>query len=318
MQKRVTKEEWIGSEEFFTTTYLTIDLIRKWCKENKWYDAWKAIDLYLFYAKCSNIQETRTIYCTREFASKWLWYSIDTITKYKKALENIWCITQICKKSEDWKVEWRYISIKLATSRVLEPEEVWTHYWFNTPPNTVVNKDINTEVNKDNNNQELNFSDLSELDWGSDEEKQKFIDYWNTLVASKGKKKLRRVAEKTFNIKLRRWTWKKNLWEAQHPISDDIKKEMSPLQLSDMDSKIIYDRCLELWKVSKVLVWRVESWEIAYWAPVMINKYKDWVDIEYIKWIIRKIDEWAAKKWNTIDSYWNLFIKFTDEPNRKN
>lgn len=196
MQKRVTKEEWIGSEEFFTTTYLTIDLIRKWCKENKWYDAWKAIDLYLFYAKCSNIQETRTIYCTREFASKWLWYSIDTITKYKKALENIWCITQICKKSEDWKVEWRYISIKLATSRVLEPEEVWTHYWFNTPPNTVVNKDLNTELNKEKNNTSFSSDNSNSIN-------EKFNSAWTSFPHARWSHKARSLAN--FKKKLEEW-----------------------------------------------------------------------------------------------------------------
>lgn len=168
----------------------------------------------------------------------------------------------------------------------------------------------------------LNFSDLSELDWGSEQEKQKFMEYRNTLIVSKWKKKLRRAAEKTFSIKLRRATWIRNVSARQQTkiteIPDDIKKEMSQLQLSDSDSKKIYDRCLRLWKVTKVLVWRVESGEIAYGAPVMINKYKDWVDVEYVKWIIRKIDDWAEKNWKAIDSYWNLFIKFTDESNRKN
>lgn len=189
MQKRISQEEWISSDNFFTTTYLTIDLIRKYCKENKWYESWKAIDLYLFYAKCSSIQETKRIYCTREFASTWLWYWIDTITKYKKALEEIWCITQICKRWEDWKVDWWYIDIRLATTRGSKPEVEWSHQWSQTPPNTVVNKDINTVVNKlsnDNKNQDFWSEEiLDSVEEDQSLEQEKAVSN-NSIAAAKG------------------------------------------------------------------------------------------------------------------------------------
>lgn len=125
IQKRISKEKWVSKDEFFVTSFLTIDLIRKRCKETNSHDAWKAIDLFLFYAKCSSIQETKKVFCSVRFASNWLWYSTWTITKYKKALEDIGCIEQIRDTDDNGKVKWRYINVKFAIKEGVSTSEMW-------------------------------------------------------------------------------------------------------------------------------------------------------------------------------------------------
>lgn len=114
VKKRISQDEWVSSDELFSTSYLTFDKIRDWCKNNKWIDASKAIDLYLFYCKGVSIQETKQVYCSVRFAAKWLWRTTDTITKYRKVLESIWCIEHICKRDDLWKVLWWYVKVKFA------------------------------------------------------------------------------------------------------------------------------------------------------------------------------------------------------------
>jgi len=114
MKKRLSKEEWVSSEELFSTSYLTFDKIRYFCKDIKWIDSSKAIDLYLFYCKCVSMQETKQVFCSVRFAAEWMWRTTDTITKYRNALEEVWCVENICKRDEKWKVLWWYVKVKFA------------------------------------------------------------------------------------------------------------------------------------------------------------------------------------------------------------
>lgn len=143
MKKRISETEWVAQEEFFTTSYLTIDLIRKYCKENKWYSQWKAIDLFLFYAKCCSIQETKKIFCSTRFAAEWLWYTTDTITKYKKLLESIGCVVQECKRDKEWKIDWWYILIKYAISPKMVSE--WLGQGVSDSAWSGLNRDLGSE-----------------------------------------------------------------------------------------------------------------------------------------------------------------------------
>lgn len=117
MRKRISKEERIAQEEIFSTSYLTFDLIRKYCNDNKWYDAGIAINIYLFYSKCVSVQETKQVKASIRFVANWLWYNESTVSKYKELLEKIWCIEQMIKK-ENWKIKGRYIKVKFAIKNI--------------------------------------------------------------------------------------------------------------------------------------------------------------------------------------------------------
>ncbi len=123
MKKRLSQEEWVSSEEFFTTSYLTIDKIRQACNWKNDLSVWIAIDLFLFYCKCCSIQQTRQAYCTNSFCSEWLWYWKNTITKYKNLLEDVWCVEQICERDASWKVSKRYVKVNFAIH--IPTSEMW-------------------------------------------------------------------------------------------------------------------------------------------------------------------------------------------------
>lgn len=139
MQKVISKEIWRSDEELFWTTYLTFDKMRQYCKDRKSYDAWKMMNIYLFYARCSSIQEMKKIYATNKFVSEWTWYSEDTITKYTKAMQEIWCIERILKYNEQWKFIWHLIKISFcikSEDTLTIPDLDWNLVSEETPPNT--------------------------------------------------------------------------------------------------------------------------------------------------------------------------------------
>lgn len=139
MQKVVSKEVWRSDEELFWTTYLTFDKMRQYCKDRKSYDAWKMMNIYLFYARCSSIQEMKKVYATNKFVSEWTWYSEDTITKYTKAMQEIWCIERILKYDEQWKFIWHFIKISFcmkSDDNLTVPDMDWNLLRKETPTNT--------------------------------------------------------------------------------------------------------------------------------------------------------------------------------------
>lgn len=164
MKKRISQEEWIGSEEIFSTTFLTIDLIRKYCAENVWVDVGIALNIFLFYAKCASIQETKQVFATDKFVADGLGYSRETILKYRNILQTIWCIEKIIKR-EWWKMVWHYVKIKYSVCG-RSPTMVDQPLWSKPDTNTDLNKDLNADVlkelntdilSKDNNSNELNY-----------------------------------------------------------------------------------------------------------------------------------------------------------------
>lgn len=151
MQKVVSKEVWCSDKELFCTTYLTFDKIRQYCENRKSYDAWKMMNIYLFYARCSSVQEMKKVYATNKFVSEWTWYSEDTITKYTKAMQEIWCIERILKYNEQWKFIWHFIKISFcikSDDNLTVPDMDWNLVWKETPPNTNDIKELNTNDTK--------------------------------------------------------------------------------------------------------------------------------------------------------------------------
>ena len=162
MKKRISNTEWVWADEIFSTTFLTIDLIRKYCEDSVWFDSWIAINIYLFYAKCASVQETKRVFAKTTFVAKGLWYSRDTIIKYRGILKEVWCIEDV-EVREKWVIRWHYVKVNFAVvsteARVgFEPEsgQVDTNADINKLINTDEVKELNAVIlSKDNNSNEL-------------------------------------------------------------------------------------------------------------------------------------------------------------------
>lgn len=160
MNKRISQEEWVAQENLFATSYLTFDLIWKWCREHKGFDASKALELYIFYSRCSSIQETKRIRATNSFAWKWLGRSDETVGKYLKALEDIWCVEKISTREDDGKIWKTYVKIKYAVGTTVEAttgfDPIQAQNGLNADVNKKENADVSVSANADS------FSDREE------------------------------------------------------------------------------------------------------------------------------------------------------------
>ena len=146
MKKVQSQETWHSFNELFSTTYYSFDKIRYFCLNNKDFTQWTMIDIYLFYCKCSSIQETSTVFATNDFVCNGLWYWEKTLTKYFKALSELWFLERVVKRDKESNIIWHYVRVRFVSNQLksdFESDRTSSQIAPDDPPNTI---DIKQEI----------------------------------------------------------------------------------------------------------------------------------------------------------------------------